>query len=184
MKKILFLLVLLLLFVGGVVVWWNNGKKAVSPKDTSTKIFVVQKGQGIRAIANDLKKEKLIKDPIVFFLLVKQLGLDEKIQAGDFRLSPSMTAERIAENLTHGTLDIWVTIPEGKRAEEVAEIFKAHLPTYNVSWTSELKTHEGYLFPDTYLIPKDAQIGIIVSLLTKTFDTKYASIPNAPTDET
>lgn len=166
------------------MVWWNNGSTAVNRRDTSTKIFVVQKGAGIRAIANDLKEQNLIRDPVVFFLLVKKLGLDNKIQAGDFRLSPSMTAEQIAENLTHGTLDIWVTIPEGKRAEEVAEIFKAHLPTYDASWIPELKQHEGYLFPDTYLIPKDAKIDTIITLLTNTFANKYVSIPNAPTDQT
>lgn len=182
MKKILFVLVLLLLTTGGLVVWWNNGIAAVSPQNAKTQIFVVQKGTGIRAIANDLKEQNLIRDPIVFFLLVKRLGFDNKIQAGDFRLSPSMTAGQIAENLTHGTLDIWMTIPEGKRAEEVAEIFKAHLPTVTPSWTTELKTHEGYLFPDTYLIPKDADITSIVALLTTTFEKRYASIPNAPTD--
>ncbi len=181
MRKLLFLFVLLLLFVGGLAVWWNNGTAAVNPKDKSTQIFVIPKGQGIRAIANDLKKQNLIKDPIVFFLLVKQKSLDSKIQAGDFRLSSSMTAEKIAENLTHGTLDIWITIPEGKRAEEVGTILKENIPSYEDSWVVELKKQEGYLFPDTYLIPKDATITMIVTQMRNNFSTKYATIPNAPT---
>ena len=67
-----------------------------------------------------------------------------------------MTTEEIAEKLTHGTLDIWVTIPEGKRAEEIAEILRQSIPTYKNSWKEKLIKEEGYLFPDTYLIPKNA----------------------------
>src|SRR3989344_2153720 len=184
MKKIFALLILIGIFGGGFFLWWQYGTTSVNKNDKSQKIFVVQKGAGIRAIANELKKEQLIKDPIVFFLLVKQLNLDNKIQAGDFRLSPSMTAKEIAEGLTHGTLDIWVTVPEGKRAEEIAEILKKNIPSYNDSWTMELKQHEGYLFPDTYLIPKDATIETIISLLTNTFYTKVKGIGLSKDDPT
>ncbi len=33
-----------------------------------------------------------------------------------------MSAKEIANNLTHGTLDIWLTIIEGLRKEEIAQI--------------------------------------------------------------
>ncbi|MDO8461077.1 MAG: endolytic transglycosylase MltG, partial [bacterium] len=39
--------------------------------------------------------------------------------------------------------------------------------------------HEGYLFPDTYLIPKDADIDLIVTLMKDNFDKKYESITPA-----
>lgn len=177
MKKIAvsFFILIFLFFVGAV--WWNNGLSAVNPNNKSEKIFIIPPGQGVREIANNLKEQGFIKDPVVFFLLVKRLGLDGKIQAGDFRLSPSQTAQQIAENLTHGTLDIWVTIPEGKRAEEIVEILKNKIPSFESTWIGRLKEHEGYLFPDTYLIPKDADIDIIITLMTSTFDQKFASLP-------
>ena len=162
--------------MGGLSLWWKNGTSAVNSFDKSQKIFVIYKGQGIREIAGNLKKEGLIKDQVVFFLLVKKLGLDSNIQAGDFRLSPSMTAVEIAENLTHGTLDIWVTIPEGKRAEEIYEILTKNIPTYQDAWRKTLVENEGYLFPDTYLIPKDADIDLIVTLMKGNFEKKYATI--------
>ena len=41
-----------------------------------------------------------------------------------------MTATEIANGLTHGTLDIWITIPEGNRAREIAQLLeKKELPT-------------------------------------------------------
>ena len=176
MKRLTVVLVLLIIIAVGEILWWKNGVSAVNPKSKDSIIFVVQKGDGVREISSTLKEEGLIKSSVVFFLLVKQLGIDKKIEAGDFRLSPSMTAQEIAENLTHGTLDIWITVPEGKRAAEIAEILKQKIPTYDFTWIDTLISHEGYLFPDTYLIPRDADIGMIVNQMRGNFDTKYATL--------
>lgn len=176
MKKNFIVITAIIIFLFSVLIWWNNGIKAVNPQDDRKSIFVIEKGQGIRDIAQSLHKKKFVKDPVVFFLLIKKLGFDGKIQAGDFRLSPSMTAREIAENLTHGTLDIWITIPEGKRAEEIAEILKANIPNFNDAWKNRLSKNEGYLFPDTYLIPKDADIEMVINQMRVNFDIKYATL--------
>ena len=176
MKKLLILIVFVIIVFSALSIWWNNMLLPVNPNNKMTSIFVVNKGDTVRKIAYSLKTKGLIRHPIVFFLLLKKLGLDKKIEAGDFRLSPSMTTEDIAQNLTHGILDVWITIPEGKRAEEIAEILKGKIPAYQPFWTDELVKNEGYLFPDTYLIPKDANIALIVSLMLDNFDKKYAAI--------
>ncbi|MDP3940980.1 MAG: endolytic transglycosylase MltG [bacterium] len=178
MKKFGALLLVAFLVVFGFLVWWQQGTAPVDKLSTNPQVFVIEKGSGLRAITNNLKKQGLIKDPVIFFLLVKQLGLDTKIQAGDFRLSPSMSASEIAHALTKGSLDIWVTIPEGKRADEIADILKEKIPSYAEDWRTQLNQNEGYLFPDTYLIPKDAGGGYIVTLLTSTFHQKYAQVGN------
>lgn len=177
-RKVIVLLGIIGLILLGALLWWKNGLTPANANNRSSKIFLVQKGSNIREIANNLKKEGLIKDPVVFFLLVKQLGIDNKIQAGDFRLSPSMNAQKIAESLTHGSLDVWITIPEGKRAEEIAEILEDTMPLYNESWRQTLIQYEGYLFPDTYLIPRDANIEYVVELLRNTFDLRFATVQN------
>jgi UPF0755 protein len=181
MKRIITLLVIIVIFALGAFLWWNNGLSPVNASDKTPKIFVVKKGEDVRKIANNLKTQGLIKDPIVFFLLTKQEGIDKQIQAGDFRLNPSMSAQEVASNLTHGTLDIWVTFPEGLRADEIADILKAKAPSYNESWRAQLEQNEGYLFPDTYLIPRDADINLIISLLKNNFAEKFASVKNSKT---
>lgn len=133
----------------------------------------------MRAVAKNLKKNNLIKNDIAFTIMVFVSGLDKKIQAGDFRLSPSESSRQIAQDLTKGTLDIWVTIPEGKRAEEIAAIFKTKLSNYDLSWNQQLNQHEGYLFPDTYLIPHDADIQAIITMMTDNFSKKYAQVTNS-----
>lgn len=181
MRKLFTLSLILIAVFFGLFFWWKDGLSAVNSADKTQKIFVIQKSEGVREIANKLKKERLIKSPVVFFLLIWKQGLDRKIQAGDFRLSPSMTTTEIANTLTHGTLDVWVTIPEGKRAEEIADILKTSIPAYQSFWRNELVKHEGYLFPDTYLIPKDADINLIISIMRNNFEKKFASIASSKT---
>lgn len=178
MKKLLFLLLIPIIFALGIFFWWQNGLSPVDSNNKATTMFVIPKGSGIRAIANDLKEQGLIKDDVVFFLYVRKNGIDQKIQAGDFRLSPSMPSQQIAKALTMGSVDLWVTVPEGKRAEEVAAILKEAMPTYDESWEEKLKEREGYLFPDTYLIPRNATIDQIISLMTNTFETRFAEVTN------
>ena len=176
MKRLIIVLMLLIIIIVGGILWWKNGVSPVNSQSKKSLIFVVQKGDGVKEISNRLKEKGLIRSRIVFFLLVRQLGLDKKIEAGDFRLNASMNTEEIAQNLTHGTLDIWITIPEGKRAAEIAEILKEKIPTYDSSWSNILTVNEGYLFPDTYLIPKDADIAMIVNQMRGNFDAKYVTL--------
>lgn len=177
MKKFSFLIVMLALILGGVGAWWINGTAPADPANTAQKNFSITKGESVRQVANNLKAEGFIKDPVVFFLYVKQQGLDAKIQAGEFLLSPSMNASEIAAALQAATNDIRITIPEGKRAEEVADILQQYLPNYDDSWRTKLVAQEGYLFPDTYSFPKDADIDLVITTMTGNFEKKYASIP-------
>src|SRR6185437_11275697 len=74
MKKVSFLIVLLVLIIGGLGAWWINGISPVDPSLQKTQTFEITEGEGVRQIANELKSQVLIKDPIIFFLLIKQKG--------------------------------------------------------------------------------------------------------------
>lgn len=181
MKKLLVLVGILLAAVTSIGFWWTNGLLPVNRNDKTPSIFVVNKGEGVREIANHLKAQKLIRDPIVFFLFTRVQGLDKQIQAGDFRINPSMNAQEIANNLTHGVLDIWITVPEGQRALEIAQNLKEKIPGYKSTWDNILVQNEGYLFPDTYLIPKDADIDFIINLFKNNFKNKYSTLDTSKT---
>lgn len=172
--------VLLIISLG----WWIRGTSPANSKDNTPKIFIVEQGEGVRSIARNLKDQGLIKDPTAFFLLTKQTGLDNKIQAGSFRLNPSMTAREIAKSLTVGTEDIWITIPEGQRAGEIADTLEKLMPNYDSSWEAELQKNEGYLFPDTYLLPKDADVNAVIKIMTDNFNSKYETLDTSKVDLT
>ncbi len=169
-KKIIFLLIFLFLLIFGWF-YYKEGLMPVNKKDNSTKIFVIQKGESLNSIIKRLYKEDLIRSRLVFYLLVKKMMIEKKIQAGDFRLSPSMNAQEIAKSLTHGTLDIWVTIIEGLRKEEIANIITKNFNVPEIEFIKYAK--EGYLFPDTYLFPKNADAQLIIKIMTDNFNRKF-----------
>jgi len=172
MRKLYVVLFIAILIFGVLSIWWINGNQPVDKKNDTSKLFVIKRGEAVREIGNLLKKEQLIRDPVAFFILVKLNGDDKNIQAGDYKLSSSMNLKEIVDTLNHGTLDIWVTIPEGIRAEEIGDILKKEIPSYEDSWREVLNRNEGYLFPDTYLIPRDASSEQVVSILRGNFDKK------------
>lgn len=151
--------------------FYREGTLPVNKNIKKTQIFVVPKGDSLVSITRKLEKEGLIRNRIVFFLVVKQLGIEKKIQAGDYRLSKSMNAHEIARNLTHGTLDVWVTVIEGLRKEEVAEAISENLNITQIKFIKEAP--EGYLFPDTYLMPKKASSEAVISIMTNNFNNKF-----------
>jgi len=145
--------------------------------ETEKQIFVVPKGYGVSKIAQKLEEEGLIRNPLAFKIMAAKEGIANDLQAGDFYLNKSMNLYEIAQTFTHGTVDVWVTIPEGLRKEEIAAIFKKDFAKHGVDFDSlsfleEAKDLEGYLFPETYLIPKNAVAVQIVQILRNTLDQK------------
>jgi UPF0755 protein len=177
MKKIISVVLLLVIFVFVGFLWWTDSSSPADFNNKNSVVFVVEKGKGIREISTGLKEKGLIKSPVAFFILIKQTGLDKGIQAGKYCLSASMTMQEITQKLTHGGVcDVTAKIIEGQRAAEIAEILKKSVPTYDSSWITTLVANEGYLFPDTYRIPIDANIEGIIAQMRDNFDSKYAEI--------
>ncbi len=171
-RAAIFIVVLLLLGVGSWV-WWNDSIAPVDSNNTTPEIFAISSGESVRSVSARLTKENFIRSSTAFFILVKMMGIDNALQAGDFRLNRSMNARMVAEELTHGIVDVWVTTLEGWRIDEVATKLAKEL---DIPEGEFLKVaQEGYMFPDTYLIPKNATAGAIVQLFKDNFDTKVTA---------
>jgi UPF0755 protein len=167
-----FLVFLSVIIIAGIIglLWWRDGISALDPLDTESVVFVVRKGDGVKGIVAKLAQQNLIRSPTAVFILIKLSGLERQLQAGDFRLTRSMDAATITKELTHGMLDVWVTILEGWRTEEIANKLTKEL---DIPESEFLKVaREGYMFPDTYLIPRDATAGAIMSLFLSNFNKK------------
>ena len=171
MKKIMILVAAFIIVSIIFTVYYFEGSLPVKKNDRTTKIFVIKRGESVTQIARNLEKQDLIRNRLVFFLIVKRLGIDQKVQAGDYRLSPNMDASSIAKNLTKGTLDIWITIIEGLRREEIAQIIGHELQIPESEFLADAQ--EGYLFPDTYLVPKNATVNTIINIFKSNLDRKY-----------
>jgi UPF0755 protein len=108
-------------------------------------------------------------------------GKSKNLPSGEYRLSPSMNLFEIVRQLQKGPLELWVTIPEGLRREEIATRFQKALSKDDIFYEEFLeitKDKEGKLFPETYLFPKEVSANQIVTKMTKTFESKVLSLEN------
>lgn len=175
-SSLLYFLLLLIIIVI-IVYWWFSSIQPVSLDIHTTKTITIQKGKGLREIAENLKTDGIIRSPAAFLIAVKYLGIDNSIQAGTFYLSPSMDTYTVAKKLTKSTNDIRVTIPEGKRVEEVVAILAENIPNINQDdWEFIFNQDEGYLFPDTYQFSKDCTPDQVIKTMKNNFNTKFNSI--------
>lgn len=146
----------------------------VGTNGSSITQFAIPKGQAVSVIADRLRDEGLIKSPLAFRYVLKQKGLEGRLQAGSFQLSPTMSLTKIATLLTQGTNDIWVTIPEGWRREEIAASFNTQdFPEFDSKEFLNFSIgKEGQLFPDTYLFARLSTAETVYKALTNNFEKK------------
>lgn len=147
----------------------NDLRRPVS-NDPTPQQFVVRPGESVSQIARNLQAAGLVRDAELFRLYVRYYDLDVKINAGVFALRPSMNIPQIAQALQRGMAEeVQITIPEGRRLEEVAELLEQQLgisadeftrlarrTNYNYPFLRGLPADaslEGFLFPDTYRLP-------------------------------
>lgn len=176
MVKKIFLLFFIVAALGGLF-WWFWAKQPVCSKDCPSQFFVIRKGEALGSIAQRLEDQGLIRSSLFFQWEVTRLGFVRRLQAGNFRLNSAMTSSQIVDNLTRGTLDIWITIIEGWRREEIAEKLAESLAgeesNFNpTDFLVQTKGMEGKLFPDTYLISRQASAEKVVATLTSNFEKK------------
>lgn len=166
-------------------------------RTTATQRFVVEPGESAAQIAERLEQEGLITDASLFRLYIRHRGIDAKLEAGEFELSPGMTMPEIAEALQQARVqEVVVTIPEGLRAEEIAEILTENDVTDGDAWLALVRggdpraagvpdydflrdrpqgaSFEGYLFPDTYRFPVRSQPGEILRIFLDNFDARVS----------
>lgn len=156
-------------------------------------IVTIPPKSGIRAIRHILADAGLIQDDIRFLLLAKILGLAGKLPAGEFRLPLEKTPGDLLRFLVKAKpVQHSITIPEGLRLEEIADIFAAgawcdredfialtHDPKFIQSLGLESVTClEGYLYPDTYLLTRDLHdTQGLIAMQVKRFFKIWSDLP-------
>ena len=157
-----------------VFVYASTLLKPLDVSSTEPQRFVIPKGQAISIIGRRLQEENLIRNANAFRYVVSREKLANKIQAGSFDISPNMSVSEIANHLTTGTEDTWVTLLEGWRVEEIAASLEVQdLDNFeSQEFLSLAKPSEGMLYPDTYLLPREMSTEAIYNLLISTFELK------------
>ncbi len=129
-----------------------------------SKTIIIDRGSLLSNIAGQLRTESIIKDRNHFLWTANLLGLQHRVQAGKYNLSPYMSNYALILQLTSGgSVQEQITIVEGSTAKEIALIVANKLDldvdrfleiVNNISVAERLGIDapalEGYLFPETY----------------------------------
>ncbi len=143
---------------------------AAPPGRGEPVVVVIPAGADAARVAELLHRHGVLRSPWVFRLWARWRGLEGRIQAGEYRFSPTEGVEAILQRLAAGdVVRHRVTFPEGLTAEEVArrleehgvvdaQAFLAEVARADRYWIPEMEGNttgrvEGYLFPDTYQFP-------------------------------
>lgn len=142
--------------------------------DPSPVPFTVDIGENARTIGVKLVEQNFITDADLFRLFLRYNGLDSSLEAGDYTLRRDMNMREIAQALQKASFEeVVVTIPEGWRAEQVAELLTQAEIMDGALFLATVRqgdtvahplladrpagtSYEGYLFPDTYRLPINA----------------------------
>lgn len=142
----------------------------LSPLPIGNKSMEIEipRGSTFRQAVDIFAKEKLVRDKNLFLLLGRINGMDRKIKAGYYSFQGPLSPLTVFRKLKNGQIiEYEITIVEGDSLREIAEklserniISKEDLRKLSTDkeflFSHEINapTFEGYLFPDTYKIPK------------------------------
>ena len=199
MKKIItiFLVLISLLFVVGItgfIYVQSNINAPHNIKNNTKQEFVIQSGESVQEIADNLEEKNLIKKADFFKFYVWKEYLANKLQAGNYELSSAMTIPEIVNLFIGGKVksaEIKITIPEGFLNKEIGErlasnnlIKKGEFIEFDEDNDLDLSGYEflkdktenvglqGYYFPDTYIYYNNSSIEKIVKKMLDNFDQK------------
>ncbi len=152
----------------------------------------VDRGMTMSDIARRLADKGLIDRPSWFRFYANERGLAQKIRAGQYTLSSTMSPRELLDRLVAGVPveEVSVTIPEGKNLTQVAELLdqagvcnqvEALRLMREPSFARQLGlpgiTLEGYLFPDTYRFrPGTAAAKVLTQLVHHALDVQAGLI--------
>ncbi len=153
-------------------------------------LYEVPRNIGVSALAADLAAKGLIGNARIFSLYLRVTRMDKKIRAGYYFLPPANSIFELAKQLTTGRMATkTITIPEGKASWEIYSILKGHYKLDSLRFDSLVQSGdfastlganarglEGYLFPDTYVLPWDLTEEEVLKILYQRFRAVLAEL--------
>jgi len=160
----------------------------INAKRISKYEVVIKTGASSGQIANLLADKGLIRHPFLFKALVRFRGVESDLKTGYYNLSTGMSIDQMIDKIVNGrVITQEFTIPEGFTVEEVAqkvtkqfafskEEFLQTARGFKFGQVINTKARkyplEGYLFPETYQVPKGTNPKGIIKVMLEEFEAK------------
>ncbi|MBI2571082.1 MAG: endolytic transglycosylase MltG [Candidatus Schekmanbacteria bacterium] len=146
-------------------------------------VIAVAKGATLATIAALLEERRIIRNRHAFIALARYRGVAGRLQAGEYELSSGMSPEEVLSFLIEGRVKLRrVTVREGLTYWQTADRLEAVGVVDRQSFTANCRdarvlaalsipadSCEGYLFPETYLLPNSISAAEVVRLMVRRF---------------
>jgi UPF0755 protein len=154
------------------------------------RLFAIQRGESLSRISERLQDEGFIRFAPFLDVVGKIRGTQGAFKAGYYRIPAGATALSIHWLLVDGAQTLEkLTIPEGWTSTKIARHLEAESvcraqdflsatrpPELLSKFGVQGRSLEGYLFPDTYYVPRPFPADAMVELMVRTFFDSMARI--------
>jgi UPF0755 protein len=158
--------------------------------------FVVAPGSSFHEVADTLHRAGLIDSVTVFDVYARYKHLDRNVQAGAYELSRNLNMVQILTALQTAIPDeIFITIPEGYTIKKTVSLLDQGKVIKGADYSAAAVTGqfsydflkdlppgtslEGFLFPDTYLIPRTGTAKQLITLQLEAFKKRWTDARKA-----
>ena len=188
MKKLALLVLLAAIAAGGGAAYlYVRAAEPYRGYEGADRFVDVPAGAGSRAIGDRLVQAGVVRDELSFRVALSLSGQSRRLQAGEYRFDRAMTPFEVIEKLARGDVHvISVTFPEGLTIAETAGVFESRglgpASAFIAAAGDPSAIHdldpaaddlEGYLFPETYLLPRRSDASRVVTVMTDRFKAVF-----------
>jgi UPF0755 protein len=182
---VLLLLLLVALVVGGAAFVLYARARLPFQGYAGTEQFVeIRPGVGTRGIGQRLVDAGIIRDAFTYRAALWMSGNARRLKAGEYRFDHPVTPLEAIDKIARGEVYVIpLTFPEGLTIAEMAEIFAAHGFGPASAFVAAAKDPspiraldpaapdlEGYLFPETYPLPRHTDAPTLVRQMVARFE--------------
>jgi UPF0755 protein len=185
LKKLLaFVLLVAVLAAAGALVMYQRVKQPYRGFSGTEQFVDIPQGAGSAAIGDRLIAGGVIRDRFTYRLALWMSGHGRRLKAGEYRFERAMTPFEVIDTIARGDVYvIHVTFREGLTIAEMSKVFESHglgdasafvEAAKNAALVRELdpgaKDLEGYLFPETYALPRKTDADKLIRLMVAGFE--------------
>ena len=152
--------------------------------DAAEQFVEIPRGSSTGAIARRLEDAGVVRNQLAFRIAVYTQNAGGRLQAGEYRFDQPMTAAQVVDKLKRGDVYLLtVTFREGLNIKQMAQLFEskglgpaadfvkaASDGTRVRALDPEARDLEGYLFPDTYSVPRRTTAEQLVERMVDRFE--------------
>jgi len=184
MKKLLLSFVLIVTSAGVAGGWFYlRAQQPYRGYEGSEQFVEIPPGASSIAIGERLVAGGVVRDLPTYRLTLWLSGQGRRLKAGEYRFDHAMTPPEVIGKIARGEVFVvTLTFPEGLTIAEMARIFESHglgpaaafvEAAQDASLIHDLdpaaRNLEGYLFPETYAVPRKTDAPKLVRLMVGRF---------------